>query len=964
MYDVVVAPQVSDAVDSGTPRDGRVEVTLVGASRLPVAAGEDAHLGPPIAGARVRALAIIDDRAYLAGAAESDSTGGARFDLLPRGVVWILADAPGLARASSHLVVGEEPRAVTLELGPEHVVDVTVKDEVGAPLALAEIEISASDDPLPVGARADGEGHARVGRLGKGPWRAIAHAPGYEDGVGRSEQGTDAITMVLRKLGALSVHVVEDADKPASGARVMVGGATLWPARAAQADAGGDVRIAGLAAGSYALRAIRGDLVSPIELGVSLGRGEDKAVVLRLGPGRWVRVRVTGGEAEDAPSIAAARVTLAEGGLSPFPFEGTTDLAGRVRLGPIAPGGATLAARADGFVPRAIALAQAPSAETRVALVRAGVVTGAVADDRGFPIDGATVELVGTDPSGAPIYDDPSRLSFQTAHFDAMLAGPAPLVAAGELGVLPGPVAPIPQRGFSPFGPPTSLSLAEPWVTRADGTFRASPASPGRIRAVVHHPQYVEAESDVVTLGPGGEAHVDVVMRRGGALEGQVVDVHDRPVARARIIVSSARSSLERTTRTASDGTFAFAALPDTVSVTASVEDDEDQPDARVTLAIPELGRRDVTIRLPEARGGLPVTVVDDHDWPVETAQISASSLSADVPLRVTAFADARGDAMLKRARGLPLRIEASAPGHAPRVLVIAGSEEAVRIELASAETANGEVIAATGGGPVAGAEVSLYTNLGVRRALTDARGAFALRELSPGPASLRVDAQGFATLSQSVTVPDTGGVRPFELAPIELGAEGVVEGEVVDARGDPVVGARVARDHAPTWLAAGAGSEAGATTTDAGGRFALHGLAEGTIVLEAYAPDFGRARTEGVQVVSGRTTSRVRISMTRGQDDEPRATASTSSGNVAVTLGETGEPVEVVIVSVAVASEAERAGLAPGDILLAVDGEAVQTIEQARDRLAGPLSDDVVVRVRRAEGETAVRVPRESVRR
>ncbi|HXN34172.1 MAG TPA: hypothetical protein VN894_20060, partial [Polyangiaceae bacterium] len=90
---------------------------------------------------------------------------------------------------------------------------------------------------------------------------------------------------------------------------------------------------------------------------------------------------------------------------------------------------------------------------------------------------------------------------------------------------------------------PLSTSDVEPWVTRADGTFRASPASPGRLRAIVRHPQFVEAQSEPVTLAPGGEVEVEIVMHGGGALEGRVVDAHNRPVE-ARVSVSATRGTL------------------------------------------------------------------------------------------------------------------------------------------------------------------------------------------------------------------------------------------------------------------------------------------------------------------------------------------------------------------------------------------------------------------------------------
>jgi len=84
----------------------------------------------------------------------------------------------------------------------------------------------------------------------------------------------------------------------------------------------------------------------------------------------------------------------------------------------------------------------------------------------------------------------------------------------------------------------------------------------------------------------------------------------------------------------------------------------------------------------------------------------------------------------------------------------------------------------------------------------------------------------------------------------------------------------------------------------------------------------------------------------------------------VAVTLGETAAPVEVVIASVADGSEAERAGLAPGDVLVAVDGAAVASIEEARSRLSGPLANDVLVSIRRAGQTQSLRVERDLVRK
>ena len=308
----------------------------------------------------------------------------------------------------------------------------------------------------------------------------------------------------------------------------------------------------------------------------------------------------------------------------------------------------------------------------------------------------------------------------------------------------------------------------------------------------------------------------------------------------------------------------------------------------------------------------------------------------------------------------MALRIEITAPSRAPRVVVTEANRESLRVELAPAETVTGEVVSALRREPIAGAEVALHSDWGVRRARTDGKGAFTLKDLPAGSARLVVRASGFAATERSIAVADSGGRRESELHLVELAEEGVVEGDVVDARGNPVVGARVAKGLAPTWLLVGS-TPSEVAVTDAKGRFTLRELAEGAITIEAYSPELGRGRVSGVAVASGRTTDRVHIVM---EGDEADGGEPPASGGVAVTLGETSAPPEIVIVSVAEGSEAERGGVVAGDVLLAVDDASVATLEQARGRLNGPIADDVVLRLRRADKELLLRVARDAVRR
>jgi S1-C subfamily serine protease len=71
-----------------------------------------------------------------------------------------------------------------------------------------------------------------------------------------------------------------------------------------------------------------------------------------------------------------------------------------------------------------------------------------------------------------------------------------------------------------------------------------------------------------------------------------------------------------------------------------------------------------------------------------------------------------------------------------------------------------------------------------------------------------------------------------------------------------------------------------------------------------------------------------------------------------------------VVIVTVAENSEAERAGLLPGDVITSVSDAKPASMHDARARLSGPLQSDVVVAVSRSGSAQRFSVMREAVRK
>jgi len=908
--------------------------------------------GRPLSSAIVRALYVNEGMVYLAARGSTGQDGTVRLERLPIGAHWIIVEAMGRARASTQRFVGPDPVSIELRLGPERPLTVDVRDELGKPIVGAEIEVRGAE-PLPRGARTGKDGLARATGIGAGPLKVTARAPGF-DSVTSSVAANDArVKIVLRRLGALTVSVVDRDGHGVEGATITIAGGMLAVSRTTTSDATGTARIAGLATGSYDLRATKGMLVSPIDIGVPVGRGGDAAVRLVLGPGRMIRARVV----DDASApIAKAEVALSEAGLSPFPFQGTTDAQGDVTLGPIGPGSAGIAAQAEGFVPRG-PLALTAADPMILVLRRAGTLLGDVRDARGAPIDGATIEIVGVDLDGLPVDAKPSSFGFRAALLARAMSTGRTLLPVGELGVVPGPVPPIP-RGPIAIAKLPGVPGADPWVTRADGTFRAFPVPPGRLRAIVRHPAYVEGFSVPFALEAGGEAKVSVVLAAGGRIVGRVKDEKGFAVAGAYVEIAARAGTAARGVRTASDGAFVLAAVPGEVSLALSAPDHPNEVALRIDVDVPEGGSREVELVLPAPRPPLKVRVLDDRRYPIRGAQVTVSSLDPKSPVKATAFTDDKGDAEVPRVGGLESQLEIQASGFAPYRVVHKALPTSLEIELAQGIVVRGVVYGPGGRVAFANATVSLFGEGGVRRTLTNVQGKFEFKDVPRGEASLDVRAPGTAGTKRAIVVASTGSRPELEIERIELGAAGVVEGVVVDEKGKAVAGARVAKDRAPTYVPAGA-SLVGVAITDSSGAFKLPDVAVGDIELEGFAVDIGRGKVEHVRVDEGRTTSGLKIVLHPVSASPEEGLA---PGGVAVTLAEIEG--RVMIAAVAPSSEAERAGLLEGDELVSVDAVPATSIATARARLSGPLGADVILIVRRKSGDRSIRIPREPTKR
>ena len=917
--------------------------------------------GNGLPGASVRVFWVQGDRYFQVGVSETDATGAVRFENLPRGAVWVLVEADGRARASSQLVVAGEPRELVFDLEPANLLRVKVQDESGAPVPGATVLVSGPD-ALPFGAVTDESGSVDMTRLGASPWRVRVAARGF-DVVARKDVVSD-ITITLERLGSVEVATVDGSGKPVGGAIVWIAGSSLWPARRVATDEGGKVRITGLADGAYDLKATKGQLVSRTHVGRRLERGKSETVTLVLMAGRQVEVLVTDGEGENPVVVSGADVLVVEEGISSFPLRRRTSSLGKVTLGPVTFGPVLVGARADGFVPRStVAVLDEETDVVRLSLLKGAILRGEVVDEAGYAVDGASVEVIGTDFDGRPIAETPMHVAFRRSHFEWALSATAPLMPAGELGVMPGLIPPIPGGSHRSTALAAHIAQApDPWVTGYDGRFVAKPVPPGRVRALVRHPEYVEAISDPVRLGPGGEGSVRVVLAVGGAVEGRLLSEAGLPVAGARIDAIAVVGSLERTTLTASDGTFAFAALPSQVVFAVARPEDLSKLVLRERIAIGKEGRTEVEVIVPEVREPVTAEVVDADDQPIELAQVTALSLDPGLPLRETRFSNEDGHAEIADARGLDLRWICEAPGFSRTTTTTSDTPETVRIVLSPGVIVEGRVTKVRGRRAAVGVRVTLAAGGDRLVRFTDEQGAYRFEDVRPGLVELGFSGPELASkeLEVEVTQPSRTD-RPFEVPEVDLEEPGRVSGRVVDERGEPVSGARVAVGFVPAYLPLGALPD-GMAATRADGVFELEGLSPGSVELQAYAADVGRGRAEDIVIDAGQATSGVEIVLVRGaEEDEPAST-----GSVAVTLGEHEEDgdVYVVIVSVAEGSEAERAGLAAGDFVLDVEGQAVDGMGQARALLSGPEGSDVVVTLFRDDAERSLRVRRERVRR
>ena len=931
--------------------------------------------GEPLEGVEVVAHAIRGDLVEQVDLDQTDEDGRFELERVPVGYLALEARGAGLAR-----------RVILVDVDPSGVMDVSIELEPGGVLAgrvLHEEQEGVSGarvcarshqvGPVPeleaICATTDEDGEFLIDGVPIGLLAVAVDGEGIAsmlrpDVIAPSE----ALVLRVTRRGGLRGTVRLPDGEVAAEAEVVIAGSGLWPPRVVRSDSEGTFLVENLPAGVYELEARTNQLVSQRELGVEIRAGQPARVQLELEQGYQLTGVVR--DAVDGAPIMGAHLRISSGLLAPAPGGATSDEDGQFVIGGLYPGEQWLDARAEGRVPVTALRCTVPG-EVEVAMTPEAAVTGQVVDERGYPIAGAVVE---------PDLEVTPRRQLQAPSAPTALVG-----SGGELGVFPGleeldfdPSTPtfaggvastpvdrsaleltlsvsVPDQGLATVGTGESPSERAPWpVTSArDGTFRLGGLPAGTVTLTAAHPSTAPGRSRELTLEPGRTVDdVEIVLRQGTELHGRIVDTDGFPIDGALVALQGALVRQERTTVSASDGSYAFAAAAGTV--TLSVNRSGYAP-ATVNLEVePGEPRREEDLELAEAARTVRGRVVDRRDFPVAGAEVTVQSMAAGTLLAQRSLSSEDGTFVVEGLAAGSAVVTASAPGFSMGRSALEPGEDEATLWLERSGALVVEVVDPDTGDPVSGCRTEVLGADGPRRQSACVDGVATFASLPAGEGVLRVDAPNRAELERLVTIEPGAAVGdPDAGLRVELPLALTLTGQVLDVEGEPVPGARVALEPLPRLTVPR--SSASWVVSAVEGRFELEGVAvDDRSVLYVDHPTAGRAELE-VGPFYPADEPEVELWL------EPGGRRTGRYWGVALELGV--EAGRVVIRRVARSSAAEATGLRPGDRLVSVDGVAVSSVSGAARRLRGSRDTALMAVVRRGELEWSLALERELIR-
>ncbi|MCH2108341.1 MAG: PDZ domain-containing protein [Polyangiaceae bacterium] len=901
----------------------------------------------PLPAVRIHAYRIDRARYYPLPVVESDDQGKFEFSLAS-GEYFFVLDLEGYARVDRRLSL-ESSEVLELTMQSGHQLEVEVLGAEG-PLTDATVLLrseGSSREEAPWGGKTGADGRLLVQGLPVGPWDLSIYAPGYEP----YSAPVEANTLVrLRRVQGLKIRVTREGEM-APYALVHLAGTALWPARTIKTNHEGRVTLTGLDVGQYLAYGELDGQISKLVREIELAPGSDaQEVELQLEPAFQATISVVD---EEGLAVPNARLTWSESGVDFFSISRETNAQGVAVLGPLWALRGFLRVASEGFMTAFVEID--PSGAQEVVLIKSGRVSGRILDQRGLPVAGAAVEVIGSTKDGLPIDVSWRSQEVEEAYFQWSQQSSV-LLPAGELGVMLGPIPPLPLVQNSRAIAAQQDRAGALLTTGADGRFEISNVPPGRIIVLAQHDEYLEGKSQELLLEPGADVEVELRLARGQPLKGRVLDDREFPVENARLVVSG--EGFERVVRSSSDGSFALSSAPERVSILVFLREEPLVPALRYRVAAQQRSE-EIRLILPAPRAALRVRTVDANREPVSGVRVVFRSQQVEEPRRMTRFTDADGWVELKRIVGLKGELEVSRASYIPVRRSRPGSNsvsapQELLVVLERAMELRGVAFGVRGRLPAAQARVVLSGRGKSSLTVTDDMGQFQFKDTAPGRFELEIEHAEYGQYEGSITVPKSAGAI-VDLGRFQLRPPREIRGTVVDISGQTVAGALIGTDRLSAYLPLG-GRSRHLAVSDAEGRFVLQMPRDGSDYLFAALPGqavgFGEALNfeQDPDVVD-----EYEILLDRVDRISPE-----QRGTLLLTLHEEGRGIEIYALG---SSASIRRALRVGDRILEIDGVMPRDIPQARSLLSGRVGSEVVLLLQRGSQKLELALEREGFR-
>ncbi|HVK85488.1 MAG TPA: carboxypeptidase-like regulatory domain-containing protein [Kofleriaceae bacterium] len=634
---------------------------------------------------------------------------------------------------------------------------------------------------------------------------------------------SDATRIVVARQVSIAGRVT-DSGRPAPNVHVGLRGDAIGGAIEMKTDGNGAFEFKELPEGRYQLFAWQGSLAARTVRVQRLGVGPFTPVELRLEAATIVVGRVI--DRDEGTGVVAA-IELRPVGDDQAPRYARSGDDGVFRIEGV-PNGRWIA---DAFAPTYVSSGgvelEAGRGIPELVLARGATIEGRVLDGAGKPIAGAFVRALGAGAQGVETSDlvdqdmlrrFSGRMAAPTAPTTAALGSDPQLVPRGELGIMVGPIPPIPPPGaqvartatLDPTSPVATALLSEPpplpvdparasiWKTGWDGRFRIRGVPKGKVAVLASAPGFAEGRSKTVTVELAQVlTDVDVILSPGTFVVGRITDQRGAPVAGAQISAQpEAGAPLDAFTD--ADGSYKLGPTTGKLELIVTAYG---HGGARRTVELPvatgptaEEHREDFVLVVADAT--LAGTLDDANGTAVAGATIEIVGGGEEGRHAIVA---ADGTFAIEMLPAGPLRLVVRHPDYPTTELeatATSGSSRArVRLRLPLGGAVEGAVLDASSGSPIAGLALTARGPLGATaEGSTDARGLWKLGPLRPGRWMVAIKVPGYLPLEREleVTAGRTPGAITLRDIRLELARGALVGGTVRDARGQRVAGAEV----------------------------------------------------------------------------------------------------------------------------------------------------------------------------